>query len=227
MSNERYRITVFIGIGSRHVTGIPVGEFDVCGEHRLQFLFESQGTDNQGTRILPAETGERMHERGLAPLRAGQILRVAGGRPLVSRDRPPAAGDTSVSHHDAGADRRACLRRRNQRCVGVSLLRHGRMIPPKEREMVSRRIPKVACALVDPAGRHEGYRLQVIVCPYCGQSHWHGLGDDTPNLDQRPQDFGHRVAHCDTPLLPNRAGYHLRWDGRTRGDQRKAARRRR
>jgi len=88
-------------------------------------------------------------------------------------------------------------------------------------------IPLVPCSLIEPERRTEGYRLQVIVCPYCGQSHWHGAGEDAPNSGNRSQHFGHRVAHCNEPLLPNHAGYNLVWDGQARGDQRKATRRRR
>ncbi len=39
----------------------------------------------------------------------------------------------------------------------------------------------------------------VIICPYCGKKHWHGLGD------------GHRIAHCINPTEKARSlGYILK-----------------
>jgi len=88
-------------------------------------------------------------------------------------------------------------------------------------------IPVVACSLIEPEYRGDGYRLQVIICPYCGQSHWHGAGEEMRTTNTGPRHFGHRVAHCDTPLVPNRAGYILHWDGQMRGKQRTVGKRRR
>jgi hypothetical protein len=53
------------------------------------------------------------------------------------------------------------------------------------------RVPVVEVQRIDTSDPDPAYWMQVIVCPYCGREHAHGLGT------------GHRVAHC----LGDNAGY--------------------
>lgn len=79
--------------------------------------------------------------------------------------------------------------------------------------------PEVACSVVEPVHRHDPTTLQVILCPYCGESHTHGIEDDWRQRGG-PRNFGPRAAHCYAPAFSEKAGYILMWDGQTRGDQR-------
>jgi hypothetical protein len=65
----------------------------------------------------------------------------------------------------------------------------------KELKETERFIPKV------PAKLSKDKRTFEIFCPYCGEIHTHGAGEDG-NL------YGHRVAHC-YPNGNNIGGYDL------------------
>jgi hypothetical protein len=64
----------------------------------------------------------------------------------------------------------------------------------KETNVSERFIPKVAAKL------SKDKRTFEIFCPYCGEIHTHGAGEDG-NL------YGHRVAHCVNEY--DNAGYDL------------------
>jgi hypothetical protein len=68
--------------------------------------------------------------------------------------------------------------------------------------------PIAPCVLVH--GDNGGYRWMVVQCPIClaRGRHFHGAGG--PGADPR-KSLGHRVAHCCSPISPERAfrGYEL------------------
>lgn len=41
--------------------------------------------------------------------------------------------------------------------------------------------------------RKTGYYWEVPCCPYCGENHWHGAGDDLETVEDY---LGPRVPHC-------------------------------
>lgn len=59
--------------------------------------------------------------------------------------------------------------------------------------MDAKPIPKARVRLIPPTRRGDCYLWEVIACPYCGQKHWHGAGDDPKRVNQF---LSHRVEHC-------------------------------
>jgi hypothetical protein len=68
---------------------------------------------------------------------------------------------------------------------------------------ISPESPFVQVMLVKPKWKGDCWHWQVLKCPYCGNKHLHGAGE---NPDTVARFLSHRVAHCPDP---SGKGYNL------------------